>query len=66
MQIRHAGNGGLAEVDDEFGKQLIASGQWVSAKKRRQSPAKQETESEPEPVAETEPESEEEQSDPEE
>lgn len=30
MKIRSALNGGLAEVDDEYGKELIASGQWVA------------------------------------
>jgi hypothetical protein len=30
MFIRSALNGGLAEVDDEFGKELIAAGSWIA------------------------------------
>lgn len=31
MEIKHAVNGGLAEVDDETGKLMIASGGWVAS-----------------------------------
>lgn len=31
MYIRSALNGGLCEVDEEFGSSLIASGQWIPA-----------------------------------
>lgn len=31
MKIVSVSNGGRAEVDDEFGAVLIASGQWVAA-----------------------------------
>jgi len=29
MIIKSALNGGLAEVDDEFGKELLEGGQWL-------------------------------------